>query len=290
MTHFLQTTLGGVMAGSIYALVAVGVALIFKVSRVLNLAQGEFLIFGALLAYSIVAFEAPLWLACILAVLAVAASGLVFERLAIRPMRGRPMIVVLVVTLGTSMLMRGAAMVLWGKDPMSLPSFSGDAPILVWGLAISPQGLWIVAGIGAIAAALWLFLERTLLGKALLAAAENPSAAQMVGINVNATSRLAVALSAGVGAVAGVLVAPVAFITYDGGTMIGLKAFIAATLGGMGSLLGAVAGGLFIGLLEAWAAGYVSSLFKDTTAFVVLIFVLVLRSGLDKRASLTHSG
>lgn len=290
METFLQAVLGGLTAGSIYALVAIGVSLIFKVSRVLNLAQGEFLAVGALLTFSLVTVaHHPLWLACLVAILVVALMGLVFERMAIRPARSQTMTVLLVITLGTSILLRGLALVLWGNEPMSLPAFSGTDPLLFWNLAILPQALWVMSGIAVIAIGLWYFFERTLLGKAMLAAAENRAAAEMIGINVVATSRLAFGLSAGVAALAGVLVAPITFLSYDGGTMIGLKGFVAATIGRMGNITGAIAGGLFLGVLEALIAGYFSSLFKDVTAFIVLIVVLVLRAGLDKRTTLTQA-
>ncbi len=291
MAIFLQAVLGGLTSGSIYALVGIGVSLIFKMSRVLNLAQGEFLALAALLAFSLVtAAHLPLALACALAILGVTALGLVFEQTAIRPARSQTMTVLLVITLGTSILLRGIAQVVWGKDPMSLPAFSGTDPLLIWELAVLPQALWVMGGILVVALALWLFFERTLVGKAMLAAAENRAAAEMIGINVIAMSRLAFGLSAAVGALAGVLVAPITFVSYDGGTMIGLKGFVAATIGGMGRIPGAIAGGLFLGVLEAVIAGYLSSLYKDVTAFIVLIIVLVLRAGLDKRTTLVQAG
>ncbi len=291
MTTFLQAVLGGLTTGSIYALVGIGVSLIFKMSRVLNLAQGEFLAVAALLAFSLVTVvHLPLWLACLLAILAVMVLGILFERMAIRPARSQTMTVLLVITLGTSILLRGLAQVLWGKDPMSLPAFSGNDPLLFLDLAILPQALWVMGGILITAIGLWVFFERTLVGKAMVAAAENRAAAEMIGINVVGMSRLAFGLSAVVGALAGVLVAPITFVSYDGGTMIGLKGFVAATIGGMGSIPGAIAGGLFLGVLEAVIAGYLSSLFKDATAFIVLIVVLLLRAGLDKRATLAQAG
>jgi branched-chain amino acid transport system permease protein len=287
----LQSVLGGLTAGSIYALVAVGVSLIFKVSRVLNLAQGEFLTLGALLAVTFAtAVRLPLWLACTLAVAGVLGVGMLFERLAIRPARGQPMTVLLVITLGTSTLLRGVAQVGWGKDPLSLPAFSGTEPLWVGPVALLPQALWVMGGIATTALALWYFFDHTVAGKAMLAAAENPLAAEMIGIDVVATGRLAFGLSAVVGALAGVLVAPITFVSYDGGTMMGLKGFVAATLGGMGSIPGAIGGGLCLGVLEALIAGYLSSLYRDVTSFVVLTAVLVVRAGVDRRTTLLQAG
>jgi len=217
------------------------------------------------------------------------AVGVLFERLAIRPARNQSMTVLLVITLGVSLFLRGAAEVIWGRDPMSLPSFSGDQPLPVGGVAIQPQSLWILGGLLVTGVVLWLFLERTVIGKAMLASAENQAAARMIGIDTQAMSRLGFALSAAVGALAGILVAPSTFITYNGGTLIGLKGFVAATILGMGSLPGAIAGGLMLGVLEALSAGFVSSQYKDATAFVVLIVALLLRSGLDKREVLRQA-
>lgn len=289
MTLFLQAVLAGVTAGSIYALVAIGVAVIFKVSRVLNLAQGEFVALGALAAYSLaIVLRLPLPLAFVIAVAGVSLLGILFERMAIRPARNQTVTVLLVITLGTSILLRGVAMVIWGKDPMSLPSFSGDQPIGFYGLFIMPQHLWVLGGIAVTATALWFFFDRTMVGKAMMAAAENRAASQMIGIDVVAVNRLAFGLSAAVGAMAGILVAPITYITYDGGTMVGLKGFVAAIIGVMGSIPGGIIGGLLLGVVEALAASYVSSLFKDATAFVILILVLLLRSGLDKRSTLSQ--
>lgn len=289
MALFLQAVLAGVTAGSIYALVAIGVAVIFKVSRVLNLAQGEFVALGALAAYSLaMVLRLPLPLAFVIAVAGVSLLGILFERMAIRPARNQTVTVLLVITLGTSILLRGVAMVIWGKDPMSLPSFSGDQPIAFYGLFIMPQHLWVLGGIAVTATALWFFFDRTMLGKAMMAAAENRAASQMIGIDVVAVNRLAFGLSAAVGAMAGILVAPITYITYDGGTMVGLKGFVAAIIGVMGSIPGGIIGGLLLGVVEALAASYVSSLFKDATAFVILIVVLLLRSGLDKRTTLSQ--
>ncbi|HEX6990160.1 MAG TPA: branched-chain amino acid ABC transporter permease [Bacillota bacterium] len=289
MAQFGQALLGGVTTGSIYALVGIGLVMIFKMSRVLNLAQGEFLILGALFAYTLVGLL-PLWLACLLAVVGTFVIGLLFERLAVRPVRGSTLTVLLVITLGTSILLKGAAMLIWGKEPMSLPSLSGNNPLQVAGLFIPPQGLWILGGIAVTGLILRLFFDRTLLGKAMVATAENPTAAGMTGINTIRLGRLAFGLSGAIGGLAGVLIAPLTFISYDGGTLIGLKGFVAAALGGMYSIPGAVAGGLLLGALEALGAGYVSSIFKDVTAFVVLIVLLVVRSGLDKRKTLLEEG
>lgn len=287
MALFLQTLLGGLTAGSIYALVGLGVSMIFSVSRVLNLAQGEFVSLGALMTFTFHRWVGlPLAPAVVLAMICVAGAGVLFERWVIRTSRSQAMSVLLVITLGFSVLVKGVSMVIWGKDPMSLPSFTGDDPIAFGGLTIPPQTLWIFAAIVVISAFSWYFFERTLTGKALLAAAENRDAAEMIGIDVVLMRRLAFGLTALIGALAGALVAPTTFVSYDGGTMIGLKGFVAATVGGMGRLSGAVVGGLLLGLLEALSAGYINSMFKDVTAFIVLIVVLLVRSGLDKRSTL----
>lgn len=291
MALFLQTVLGGLTSGSIYALVGLGVSMIFSVSRVLNLAQGEFVALGALLTFTLYSWaKLPLLVATVVAAMFVAVVGIGFERFVIRPSRSQTMTVLLVITLGFSVLVKGVAMVLWGKDPMSLPAFTSEEPVRLWELTIPSQTLWIFGAITVISVLSWYFFEHTYLGKALLASAENRGAAQMAGIDVALMNRIAFGLTAAIGSLAGALVAPLTFVTYDGGTMIGLKGFVAATVGGMGNIVGGVVGGLLLGVLEAISAGYISSLFKDVTAFVVLIIILLVRAGRDRRSTLLQEG
>jgi branched-chain amino acid transport system permease protein len=192
----------------------------------------------------------------------------------------------IMITIGASIFIKGVAQIMFDKQFHSLPAFSGADPIAVGGASFLPQSLWVVGGALAILLALYLFLEMTLLGKALLATAANRLAALLVGINVTVMLALAFAVSAAIGAVAGVLITPITLTRYDVGTLFALKGFAAAMVGGMGHPVGAVVGGLLIGLMEAFGAGYVSSTYKDAVAFLMILVVLfAMPQGLFGRRS-----
>ena len=285
--QILQFVLTGVTLGSTYALVALGFAIIYNASDVVNLAQGEFVMLGAMSAISLSAGQGlPLPVAILLAVLITLVLGLMLQRFAIAPARGITVVGTIIITIGASIFLRGLALLIWGKDIHALPHFSGESPIRLGGVTLLPQNLWVMGGAAVLVLAVHLFFNRTLLGKAILACSCNRTAAQLVGINVGRMLLVAYGLSALLGAMAGVLVAPITYTSYDAGIMLGLKGFAAAILGGMGNPMGAVAGGLLLGLLESLAAGLISSGYKDAIAFVVLLLVLFLRpSGLFGRAS-----
>ncbi|HSO80821.1 MAG TPA: branched-chain amino acid ABC transporter permease [Chromatiaceae bacterium] len=285
--QILQFVLTGVTLGSTYALVALGFAIIYNASDVVNLAQGEFVMLGAMSAISLSAGQGlPLPVAILLAVLITLVLGLMLQRFAIAPARGITVVGTIIITIGASIFLRGLALLIWGKDIHALPHFSGETPLRLGGVTLLPQNLWVMGGAAVLVLAVHLFFNRTLLGKAILACSCNRTAAQLVGINVGRMLLVAYGLSALLGAMAGVLVAPITYTSYDAGIMLGLKGFAAAILGGMGTPMGAVAGGLLLGLLESLAAGLISSGYKDAIAFVVLLLVLFLRpSGLFGRAS-----
>ena len=285
--QILQFVLTGITVGSTYALVALGFAIIYNASDVVNLAQGEFVMLGAMSAISLSAGQGvPLPVAILLAVLITLILGLMLQRFAIAPARGITVVGTIIITIGASIFLRGLALLIWGKDIHALPHFSGESPIRLGEVTLLPQNLWVMGGAAVLVLAVHLFFNRTLLGKAILACSCNRTAAQLVGINVGRMLLVAYGLSATLGAMAGVLVAPITYTSYDAGIMLGLKGFAAAILGGMGNPMGAVAGGLLLGLLESLAAGLISSGYKDAIAFVMLLLVLFLRpSGLFGRAS-----
>jgi len=196
------------------------------------------------------------------------------HRCAIEPARGEDAVVLIMITIGASIFLRGAAQIVFDKRFHSLPPvFTGD-PIRVGGATILPQSLVVLAGGAVIVILLWAFIERTLLGKAVIATAANRLAARLVGIDTKRIIGLSFAVSAGIGAVAGILITPITLTSYDVGTLLALKGFAAAMLGGIGSAVGAVIGGLALGMLEAFAAGYLSSSYKDAIAFLVILAVL----------------
>ncbi|MGA7017810.1 MAG: branched-chain amino acid ABC transporter permease, partial [Pseudolabrys sp.] len=274
MAEFLQFAFSGLTVGAIYALVALGFTLIFNSSDVVNFAQGEFVMLGGMVTVFATAAGVPLPLAALLAILVAVAVGLLLHRLAIEPARGASPITLIIITIGASILLRGLAATFFDKNYHSLPPFFGSEPLIIGGAALLPQSIVVLMGVGLIVVLLWAFLTRTLTGKAMLATAANRLAARLVGINTSAVVGLSFMISAAIGALGGILAAPITLTNYDVGTMLALKGFAAAMLGGMGNPLGAVAGGLLLGLLEAFNAGYVSSQYKDAVAFIVILLVL----------------
>jgi len=275
MTEFLQFFFSGLTVGSVYALVALGFTLIYNASNVINFAQGEFVMLGGMSTVFLALAGMPLPLAALAAVIITTAIGLALHRFAIEPARDSAAVSLIMITIGASIFLRGAAQVIFDKRFHSLPPVFGSEPLRIGGAAVLPQSLVVLAGAGTIVVLLWLFIDRTLLGKAVIATAVNRLAARLVGIDTRRIVGLSFAMSAAIGAIAGVLITPITLTSYDVGTLLALKGFAAAMLGGMGSALGAVVGGLVLGMLEAFGAGYLSSQYKDAVAFVVLLAVLL---------------
>ncbi|HEY6025833.1 MAG TPA: branched-chain amino acid ABC transporter permease [Pseudolabrys sp.] len=284
MSEFLQFAFSGLTVGAIYALVALGFTLIYNASDVLNFAQGEFVMLGGMVTVFATAAGVPLPLAALMAVAVAVVVGLMLYYLAIAPARGASAVSLIIITIGASILMRGIASIVFDKNFHSLKPFAGDKPLIVGGAALLPQSIIVLIGAGVIVLLLWLFITRTLTGKAILATAANRLAARLVGINTGAVVALSFAVSAAIGAVGGILAAPITLTSYDAGTLLALKGIAAAMLGGMGNPLGAVVGGLSVGLLEAFGAGYISSSYKDAIGFIVILLVLfVMPQGLFGR-------
>jgi branched-chain amino acid transport system permease protein len=285
MPELLQFIFSGLTVGAVYALVALGFTLIYNASDVINFAQGEFVMLGGMTTVFLALAGVPLPLAAVLAIVLTVIVGLALYRFAIEPARGASAVVLIIITIGASIFLRGAAQVIFDKRFHSLPPWFGNEPIRVGGAAILPQSLVVLAGALVIVVLLWAFIERTLIGKAIVATAANRLAARLVGIDTRRMTGLCFGLSAAVGAVAGLLITPITLTSYDVGTLLALKGFAAAMLGGIGSAVGAVTGGLVLGLLEALAAGYVSSQYKDAVAFLVILLVLfAMPRGLFGRA------
>ena len=276
---WFQFVASGLTSGAIYALVALGFSIIYNASGAINFAQGEFVMIGGMSAATLWAAGLPLGVALPLAVSAAVLVALVVEKLAIEPARHAGTVTLIIITIGVSLFLRGLAQLVWGKGVHSLPAFSSEQPIAVMGATVLPQSLWVLAGAAVAVAALSAFYGRTLMGKAMLATSYNRLAAQLVGIDTRGVLFASFGLAGALGAVAGVLIAPIAFTSYDTGIMLGLKGFAAAMLGGLGSFGGAVLGGLVLGLLEGLGAGFVSSAYKDAIAFVVILAVLFLMPG-----------
>lgn len=281
LAQFLQFTMSGLTVGAVYAVVGLGFTIIYNASGVLNFAQGEFVMIGGMVTVFAVAAGAPLPLAIVLAIVAAAIVGIGLHRLAIEPARDASPVVLIIITIGGALVIRGIAQIVFDKQLHKLPGFSGDAPVNFLGASILPQALWVLGGTAIMVALVSLFFARTMIGKAVLATAANRLAAQLVGVNTSVILAISFALSAAIGAIAGILVTPITFTHYEVGTMLALKGFAALVLGGLGNPMGAILGGLLLGLCEQLSAGYISSTYKDAFAFIVMIGVLLVRpSGL----------
>jgi branched-chain amino acid transport system permease protein len=287
MAELLQFVFSGLTVGAIYALVALGFTLIYKASDIINFAQGEFVMLGGMTTVFVAHAGVPLPLAALIAIIATTAIGLCLHRFAIEPARGATSVALIMITIGASIFLRGTAQIVFDRRFHSLPPLLGADPIQVGGAALLPQSLVVLATATVIVIVLWLFIERTILGKAVIATAANRLAARLVGVDTRRIVALSFAVSAAIGAIAGVLITPITLTSYDAGTLLALKGFAAAMLGGIGSAPGAVVGGLLIGMFEALAAGYISSNYKDAVAFLIILIVLVaIPQGLFGRAKI----
>jgi len=277
LATFVQFLFSGIAVGTIYAFSALGFTLIFNASKVINFAQGEFIMLGGMLAVFFTDAGLPLPLAAFLAVLLPALIGILIEKAAIRPARDAEVITLIIITIGLSLVIRGLVQIGLGKGAHTLPAFSDSRPIHLFGAVLHPQSPWILGVTVLVMAGLWYFFQRTMLGKMILATSFNRLAAQLMGIDTGWIMSCSYAMAAALGALGGLLIAPVTMTSYDVGIMLGLKGFVGAVLGGMGSGLGAVAGGLLVGIAEAMVAGYISSAYKDAVPFLLIFAILFLR-------------
>lgn len=280
-----QYLLSGLSTGAIYALIGVGFAIIHNATGIINFAQGEFVMLGGMLTlFFLNALKLPLLVAVILAIAVATVMGVIFERLAIRPLKDASPISLVIITIGGSILIRGIAMLLWGKETHAIPTFSGNEPIQLGEATLLPQHLWIFAVTAVVIVCSKLYFSFTISGKAMRACAYNRRAAGLVGIDVRRMVLFSFAISAAMGSMAGIIVAPLTMTSYDVGVMLGLKGFCAAIIGGMSSGLGTVFGGVILGILEALGAGLFSSGYKDAIAFIILLLILFVRpQGLFKK-------
>ncbi len=282
--QFLQFLFSGITVGAIYALVGVGFSVIYNSSNVINFAQGEFVMIGGMATVFLSAAGVPLPLAIILAVLAAVIIGYLVEKLAIEPAKGSSVVNLIIITIGVSIFLRGLAQVVFDRNFHSLKAFSGTEPIQIAGASITTQSLWVIGGLVIATLVLGWFFNRTLTGKAMLATSYNKDAAKLVGINTGRILQLSFMIAAFLGAVSGILIAPIALTYANVGVMLGLKGFCAAMVGGLGNPMAAIAGGLLVGVAEALTAGYLSSAYKDAVAFIIILLVLFfMPSGLFGR-------
>jgi branched-chain amino acid transport system permease protein len=277
--QFIQTVIGGLAIGCIYSLIALGISIIIRATEILHFAQGEIMMIGAMTGLS------ALWMADLpfVVVLAIGMIGggvavVAIELSVYRTLRSLrvPLINIVVSTLGVSLILQNVARLVWGSEPLRYPSLFAKHGIEVHGFAISPQLIWIVVLGFAMMLLLQLFFRHTRLGVAMQAAAQDPEAAQLMGISVKRTTTFTFLIAGVMAGAAGVLLGSLFFASFNMGFLTGIKAFVAATIGGLGSLTGAMLGGLVFGLIETLAGTLISTAYKDAVGMALLIAILLL--------------
>ncbi len=275
--QLLQFLLTGITNGAIYALMAVGFVVIYNVTGILNFAQGEFAMIGAMVAATLVKAGAPMAVAMLAAVLCGTLVGILMERLAIHPARSAGALTKIIITIGTAIAIRGSALLIWGTEGQAMPAILPGGPIRVAGASLQVQALLVILLSLLAVWGLHLFFNKTIIGMAVRASVMNGMAARLMGIPPARMSMLAFAISAGIGALGGVLLAPIQTAIYDMGLMLGMKGFVAAVLGGLTNAPASILGGFVLGTLESLSAGLISSAYRDAIAFLLLIMMLFVR-------------
>ena len=285
--HYNQLTIDGVRGGSIYALMALGFVAVYSVTGIINFAQGEFVMLGAMICLTVYDLALPLppviklIVAIVAGVFFTTLIGMIIERATIYPARRSPIVTLIIITIGVTITLRAGALLVWGADPYVLPAFTTlaleDHIFRFGGVTLQAQSLWIWATLVVVLVLLYLFLERTIMGKALRACAINRRAAQLMGINPSRMSLLSFVMAASLGAIGGIVLGPVTRPIYDMGLMLGLRGFVAAIVGGLVSAPGAVVGGIVLGVVENIAAGVTNPTYKSVVSFIILIAILLFR-------------
>ncbi len=278
MVRLLDTLISGLTTGSCYALLGIAINLIIMSADVLNVAVTEFAVLGAFVVIGIVGHGLPLPIAIVTAMAGAAVLGAVQFDISIRaPSRGGSRIrSPFIITLAVALIMRGVEQAVWGTNVYGLRSFSGARPYLVSGVSIPTQTMWVVGACVSASIAVWLVFNRTVWGKALRAISQNKEAAKLVGIKTEKATRVTFMVAAALATLAGVLIVPITFVSFDSGIGFLLYAFIALGIGGFGKSSGAILGGISVGLLNAVVTGYVSALFGTAIVFAILMVVLAV--------------
>lgn len=276
--------LGGLTSGALYALVALGIVLVYKATGTINFAHGEFVMISGFLAYTLYVIVGLPYLASILgAVVLGFVLGALAERIAFRPLMRANMVSLVLATVGVSFILKGTGRMLWGGrgDYLTFPPLLPPDPIIIGDIILVPQQLVVLAGAAAVMVAFALFFRLTRVGKTMQATADNPKAARLVGVKVEQVHMLAFGVGAAVAGAAAALMAPITLLYPDIGFGLFIKGFAAAVLGGLNSMGGALLGGLIIGIVESLAGGYIATSFLEVSAFVVIMITLIVKpSGL----------
>ncbi|BCO10734.1 branched-chain amino acid ABC transporter permease [Desulfolithobacter dissulfuricans] len=274
----LQFIFSGLTSGAIYSLIALGFCVVHNTMGIVNFVQVDFVTLGGMFLFTgLFTLGLPMPAAVLFATASVTGVAMLVERIGIRPSRSDHHLVLIFLTIGISIILRGIIKLVWGKNRMAVPPLSGETPLHFFGATIMPQALWILALTTVAIGLLVLLFRRTRIGLAMRGVASNERAAAAVGLHIGQVKMFSFGLAGALGGLAGVLVTPITTLNYDVGVLLGLKGFAGAILGGFGSFPGAIVGGLGLGLLESLTAGYLSSAYKDVVAFIVLLLVLFIR-------------
>ena len=275
-TQLLQYIIAGLTLGSIYAIAALGFAMVYNATKVINFAQGEFVMLGGMTMVTLYGqLKWPLYFSIPATIAITVLVGMGLMKVSYRPGKSTSLITVLIITIGASLFISGSAVHIWDADIHRFEPFSGDVPLKLLGAAIAPQSLWIIGLTVLVLGFLVIYFQFTIHGKAMRACALDRTAAGMLGIRVKSMVLLSFAMSAALGCGAGIIMTPLTMVDYSGGMLLAIKGFSAAMLGGMGSFIGAVIGAFVFSFLESFAATFVSSSLKELVTFIVIINVLL---------------
>ena len=273
----VQQIISGLALGCVYGLIALGFVLIFKATEVINFAQGEMMMIGAFVAYTLITMlNVPFLLAFFLTPIICGGLGIILERLLIRPLVKESVVSIIMVTIGLSITLRAFAGMIWSYDTLEFPNLFSEEPVQIGGVVMAPVYIWVIFVTVGLVLLLYAFFKFTTVGISLQASAQNPLASLLMGISVKRVYAMTWAISGMVGAVAGIIVAPISFLNCNMGYL-GLKAFPAAVIGGFNSIPGAIVGGVIIGISENLAGIYLPLWFKDIFAYVIMLLVLMIR-------------
>jgi branched-chain amino acid transport system permease protein len=280
VAKWIQLLVTGITVGSIYSLIALGYVTIYRTSRIVNMAQGAFVMFGGFFAYSLLSeIGLPYWLSAILAIVGVAILSALVYLVVLRPLVKVSLVSIILATMALSILFENFSLIRWGGYGKSVPAFSGDKALFVGRVAVFPQSLWVIGLMIVVLVGLWALTNRTRVGKQMTATANDPGAASLSGVNTGRMIVLAFVISAAIGALGGIAVAPINSTNYLSGGIYALSGFVAAILGGWGSSTGAVVGGLALGIIQSLATGFMPAGYQDAVAYAILILVLYFRPG-----------
>jgi branched-chain amino acid transport system permease protein len=278
MTEILTSqVVSGLATGCVYALIALGFVLIFKATDVVNFAQGEFVMVSGFMSYTLlIGFGVPYGLVLVATIVLSGFMGVVLERVVVRPIMDAPIFSIVIATIGASIVLRSSAGIVYGYDVLPLPTIFSKDPVRVGVLQFTPMDVGVIGSSLAIMVALYLFFKLTKTGMAMRATAQSQTAARLMGVSVKRIFSLTWAISAGIGGVAGVLIAPIIYLDPNLG-FIGVKAFAGAILGGFGSIPGAIVGGMLLGVIENLSGYFFNAGIKQVSTYILLILVLVVR-------------